>query len=130
MTEGASASAALGARLRSASLLLAPLLSALLYALLLAQGSTPALATTVALTLCCALWWIFEPVPAPVTALLPLAVLPTLGVLDARQVAQSYGHELILLLAGGFMLSRALEKSGAHRRLALGMVRAFGGGSG
>ena len=64
------------------------------------------------------------------TALLPLAAFPMLGVLDARQVAQSYGHELILLLGGGFMLSRALERSGAHRRLALAMVRAFGGHSG
>ena len=75
-------------------------------------------------------WWVFEPVRGPVTALLPLAVLPLLGVLDAKQVAQSYGHELILLLGGGFMLSRALERSGAHRRLALAMVRAFGGRSG
>jgi sodium-dependent dicarboxylate transporter 2/3/5 len=116
--------------LRRASLWFAPLLAfgAGLWAW---QAGAPApLAATVAVTLWCALWWIFEPVAAPVTALLPLALFPLLGVLDARQVAQSYGHELILLLGGGFMLSRALERSGAHRRLALGMVRAFGARSG
>lgn len=116
--------------LRSFALPAGPLLAACLYFLLDARGAEHALAVTVGLTAWCALWWILEPVRGPVTALLPLAVLPLLGVLDAKQVAQSYGHELILLLGGGFMLSRALERSGAHRRLALGMVRAFGGGSG
>lgn len=130
MAEAAGGAKSIGLFLRRGALSGAPLLSLGLYVLLISQGSTHALAATLALTACCALWWVFEPLPAPVTALLPLALLPALGVLDARQVAQSYGHELILLLAGGFMLSRALEKSGAHRRLALGMVRAFGGRSG
>jgi sodium-dependent dicarboxylate transporter 2/3/5 len=107
-----------------------PALALAAYLLLTGQGAGHALAVTVGLTAWCALWWILEPVKGPVTALLPLAVLPLLGVLDAKQVAQSYGHELILLLGGGFMLSRALERSGAHRRLALAMVRGFGGGSG
>ena len=109
---------------------LGPLLAVAAYVLLDARGETHALAATVGLTVWCATWWVFEPVKAPVTALLPLAVFPVVGVLDAKEVAQSYGHELILLLGGGFMLSRALERSGAHRRLALRMVRAFGGHSG
>jgi sodium-dependent dicarboxylate transporter 2/3/5 len=116
--------------LRRLALPAGPLLALALYFLADAQGSPHALAVTLGMTGWCALWWVLEPVRAPVTALLPLAVFPVLGVLDAKQVAQSYGHELILLLGGGFMLSRALERSGAHRRLALGMVRAFGGGSG
>ncbi|PZO10550.1 MAG: sodium:dicarboxylate symporter [Lysobacteraceae bacterium] len=107
-----------------------PLLAIALYFIAVGQGSSHALAATLGMTGWCALWWVLEPVRAPVTALLPLGLFPVLGVLDAKQVAQSYGHELILLLGGGFMLSRALERSGAHRRLALGMVRAFGGGSG
>ena len=116
--------------LRRLALPAGPLLAVALYFLADAQSQSHALAATLGLTGWCALWWVLEPVKAPVTALLPLAAFPVLGVLDARQVAQSYGHELILLLGGGCMLSRALERSGAHRRLALGMVRAFGGGSG
>jgi len=116
--------------LRRLALPAGPLLAVALYAIADAQGQSHALAATLGLTGWCALWWVLEPVKAPVTALLPLAAFPVLGVLDARQVAQSYGHELILLLGGGFMLSRALERSGAHRRLALAMVRAFGGRSG
>ena len=115
---------------RRASLWFAPLIA--LGAGLFAHqsGADPLLAATLGVTVWCALWWMFEPIAAPVTALLPLALFPLMGVLDARQVAQSYGNELILLLGGGFMLSRALERSGAHRRMALGMVRAFGARSG
>lgn len=81
------------------------------------------------LTLVCALWWMFEPIPIPATSMIPLGVFPLLGLLDAKQVALSYGSPLILLLLGGAMLSKAMEKSGAHRRVALAMVAMFGGGS-
>ncbi|TXS90652.1 SLC13/DASS family transporter [Parahaliea aestuarii] len=78
----------------------------------------------------CVIWWVFEPVPIPVTSLLPLAVLPLLGVLTPAEVGQAYGSPMILLLLGGFLLSKAMEHSGAHRRIALGMVRLFGAHSG
>ncbi|MEJ2130368.1 MAG: SLC13 family permease, partial [Gammaproteobacteria bacterium] len=44
-------------------------------------------------------------------------------------VSQAYGNSLVLLLLGGFILSTAMERSGAHRRIALAMVRLFGGTS-
>jgi len=116
--------------LQRISLFAGPLIAAIAAYLCMQSGQTFALAITLAVTICCAVWWLTEPLPAPVTALLPLALLPMLGVLSAKEVAQSYGHELILLLAGGFMLSKALEKSGAHQRLAIKMVNAFGGRSG
>ena len=119
-----------GDRLRAAALVGGPLAALLAGLAASAGGASAPLAVTLAVTVWCALWWVTEPVAAPVTALLPLALFPAFGVLDGRQVAQSYGHELILLLAGGFMLSRALEKNGAHRRMALGMVRLFGARSG
>ncbi|WP_417738008.1 SLC13 family permease [Rosistilla oblonga] len=75
----------------------------------------------------CAMWWIFEVLPIAATALLPFVVFPLTGVLDHRTVATAYGHTMILLLMGGFLLSAAMERSGAHRRLAMIMVRAVGG---
>tara|TARA_B110000503_G_scaffold41656_2_gene68473 strand:+ start:6326 stop:7717 length:1392 start_codon:yes stop_codon:yes gene_type:complete len=78
----------------------------------------------------CVIWWVFEPVPIPVTSLLPLAILPLLGVLSPSEVGEAYGSPLILLLLGGFLLSKAMEHSGAHRRIALGMVALFGVSSG
>jgi len=78
----------------------------------------------------CIIWWVFEPIPIPVTSLLPLAILPLLGVLTPAEVGQAYGSPLILLLLGGFLLSKAMEHSGAHRRIAIGMANLFGASSG
>ncbi len=89
----------------------------------------PALAITAAVTIWCVLWWVFEPVPIPVTSLLPLAIFQLSGVLSKEAIGQAYGNPLILLLLGGFILSKAMEKSGAHLRLALFMVNLFGGKS-
>ena len=92
-------------------------------------GWTEDAAVTLGITLLCVVWWIFEPIPIPATSLIPLALLPLFGIVTAQEVGQSYGHPLVLLLMGGFLLSTALAKSGAHRRIAIGMVRLFGGGS-
>jgi sodium-dependent dicarboxylate transporter 2/3/5 len=78
----------------------------------------------------CVVWWVLEPIPIPVTSLLPLAVLPLLGVITPAEVGQAYGSPLILLLLGGFLLSQAMEHSGAHRRIAIGMVNLFGAHNG
>ncbi|MCB1607613.1 MAG: SLC13/DASS family transporter [Xanthomonadales bacterium] len=110
---------------RSVALIVAPLLALLLTAIL-AQSFPWPLAVTAGVTVWVAGWWVFEPLPAAVTALLPLGLFPLFGVLDGNQVAQAYGHPVILLLAGGFMLSAGIEGAGAHRRLALGMLRLTG----
>ena len=110
---------------RSVALIVAPLLALLLTAIL-AQSFPWPLAVTAGVTVWVAGWWVFEPLPAAVTALLPLGLFPLFGVLDGNQVAQAYGHPVILLLAGGFMLSAGIEGAGAHRRLALGKLRLSG----
>ena len=79
---------------------------------------------TLGIALWTALWWIFEAVPIPVASLIPLAFLPMFGVLSPQIVGEKYGHPLVLLLLGGFLLSKAMEKSGAHKRIAVAMVRA------
>ncbi len=106
-----------------------PLLALGLYLALAGAGWEQGSAITAGVTLLCALWWIFEPVPIPFTSLIPLAVLPLFGVLTPAQVGQAFGSPLILLMMGGFMLSTAMADSGAHRRIALYMVNLFGGAS-
>ncbi|MGB1807675.1 MAG: SLC13 family permease, partial [Porticoccaceae bacterium] len=112
--------------LKSLSLWLAPLAAVLTALLMIEFGWAKEGAMAAGLTLLCALWWVFEPIPIPATSMIPLGVFPLLGILDGKQVAQAYGDPLILLLMGGAMLSKAMEKSGAHRRLALYMVNLFG----
>ena len=108
----------------------APLLAVVAGWLAHNSGMNGSAALTLGIAIWTALWWIFEAVPIPVASLVPLALLPLLGVLSAKQVAAAYGHKLVLLLLGGLLLSKAMEKSGAHRRIALKMVTACGGGGG
>lgn len=111
------------------ALLAGPLLAACVATIMTAyQWQTPALIAA-SVTCVCVVWWIFEPIPIPVTSLLPIAVFPLTGVLSQGQASQAYGDKLILLLLGGFILSTAMARSGTHLRLALTMVNLFGGNS-
>ncbi|MEL7449265.1 MAG: SLC13 family permease [Pseudomonadota bacterium] len=105
-----------------------PLLGALAYFAVIRAGLDFAVAATAAITVWTATWWVFEPVPIPVSSLLPIALFPLIGILTPAEVGAAYGSPLILLLLGGFILSQAMQRSGVHRRLALMMLRAFGGG--
>ncbi len=78
------------------------------------------------ITILCAIWWVFEPIPVPATSLLPLGGFPLLGVLNGEQVASAYGSPVILLLVGGAMMSKGMERSGLHRRIALWLIRVCG----
>lgn len=112
--------------MRALTLFAGPLLALLGALLAVRMGQSPAVGIVIGVALICIVWWIFEPVPIPVTSLLPLAILPLAGVLTPVEVGAAYGSPLILLLLGGFLLSQAMEASGAHRRIALGMIHLFG----
>ena len=106
----------------------APLLGVLIGLALMGGGLDVKAAMTAGVTTWVALWWVLEPIPIPATSLIPFVAFPLLGVLTNKEVATAYGHWLILLLLGGFILSTAMERSGVHRRLALGMLHLTGRG--
>jgi len=95
-------------------------------ALALAGGQPDAIAWTIAITVLTAAWWITEALPIPATSIVPFALFPLTGVLDHREAASALGDHVIVLLMGGFMLSKGLEKSGVHERLALYMIGLVG----
>lgn len=103
-----------------------PVLAGCIALLMLRSGWAEASVIVAAVSTLCAVWWVFEAIPIPATSLIPLAIFPLFGVLTHGEVAESYGNPMILLLLGGFILSTALSKNGAHRRVALGMVNLFG----
>ena len=94
--------------------------------ILRAQGLDPVIATTAAITTLTAFWWITEALSIPVTSLVPIIAFPLFGVLSAGEAAAGLGSDVIILLMGGFMMAKGLEKSGVHRRLALGILHAVG----
>ena len=94
-----------------------------------ASGLDFAATATLGITVCAIIWWVTEAVPIAVPALLPLALFPAFGVLDKTQVSQAYGSHLVLLMLGGFTVSKAMERSNTHYHLALMALHAVGGGS-
>jgi len=73
-----------------------------------------------------AIWWIAESVPMAVTALIPVTVLPLLGITSLKDAAEPYAHPLIFLFLAGFMISIALQKWGLHKRFAVSLLRRVG----
>ena len=73
-----------------------------------------------------AVWWVTECVPIAVTALLPIVLFPTSGGLDLQSTTASYGHKLVFLFVGGFIIALAIEKWNLHKRLALNIIRVTG----
>lgn len=109
--------------MNSLTLWIGPIAAVLVGVATAQAGLAEQAAFTAGVAVLCAVWWVAEPIPIPVTSLLPLALFPVAGVITKEEVGQAYGHPLILLLLGGFILSTALERSGVHQRLAVGMVR-------
>lgn len=84
-----------------------------------AIGLSDAGRATVAVGVLMAIWWLTEAIPLSATALIPIALLPLLGAMPLGEVTARYGHPLIFLFLGGFLLGIAMERWGLHKRIAL-----------
>jgi sodium-dependent dicarboxylate transporter 2/3/5 len=77
-----------------------------------------------------AAWWMTEALPLTATALLPFLVLPLGGIMNAEETAGAYYSSTLFLILGGAFLALAIERTGLHRRLALGILGRLGEGGG
>lgn len=71
-------------------------------------------------------WWVTQPVPLYVTALLPIAVGVPFELIPTDVLAQSYGNQMIFLFLGGFILAIGIERWNLHEQIALSIIRMFG----
>jgi sodium-dependent dicarboxylate transporter 2/3/5 len=79
----------------------------------------PAVGRTLAVAALMACYWLTEALPLGVTALLPVVLLPVLGIMNPAETAGEYMNDLIFLFVGGFLLAIAMQDWGLHRRIAL-----------
>jgi sodium-dependent dicarboxylate transporter 2/3/5 len=77
-------------------------------------------------TLWIAIWWITEAIPIPATSLLPVLIFPITGAVSIEETTASYGHKMVFLYMGGFMIALAMEKWNLHRRIALNIINFVG----
>ena len=92
------------------------------------KGLARAGRATVAVVTLMATLWVTRALPIAVTALLPIVLFPlcTGGAVTVKSAAAPYGHELIFLFMGGFMISLAMQRWGLHRRIALRTILMIG----
>src|SRR5690554_5745053 len=73
-----------------------------------------------------ATWWSTEAIPIPATALLPIVLVPALGLGSIGQATAPYANPIIFLFLGGFTLGLAMQRWNLHRRIALLTLKAVG----
>ena len=107
-------------------LILGPLVFASLLLIPAPAGLSVAGMRVAALAVLMAVWWVTQAVPLAVTALLPIVLLPVLGVMRTSEVTVAYGNHLIYLFMGGFLIAVTIERWNLHRRIALQTIRLVG----
>ncbi len=80
-------------------------------------------AAVTALTATC---WLGNAMGVGMASLIPLALLPLLGVLPVAKSATAYSHPILWLFFGGFVLALGVERWGLHRRIALRIISILG----
>ncbi len=93
------------------------------------EGMPPAAWRTAALAVLMATWWITEAIPVYATGLLPLALLPLLGIGNMQAAAAPYANPVIFLFLGGFLIALTIQRWNLHQRIALSLLSVTGTGA-
>lgn len=78
---------------------------------------------------CVIVWWITQPIPWAVAAMLPFVVFPAAGVMDIAATMRLYGQPIFFWIMGTVLMGYAIEKHGLARRIALAFLALPGVGS-
>ncbi|XP_064461387.1 Na(+)/citrate cotransporter-like [Ornithodoros turicata] len=74
------------------------------------------------------LYWIVEPIPLGATSMIPVALLPLLGLMRTEEICDFYMNETNMMFIGTLTMAIAIEHSNLHQRLALKTLCLTGAG--
>jgi solute carrier family 13 (sodium-dependent dicarboxylate transporter), member 2/3/5 len=110
-----------------AKLLAGPISFAIVMALPIALSyeGRIALATFV----CAIVWWMTQPLPWAISAMLPFLVFPAAGVMNIADTMRLYGQPIFFWIMGTVLMGYAIEKHGLAHRFAIAFLamRGIGG---
>jgi sodium-dependent dicarboxylate transporter 2/3/5 len=106
--------------------ILGPLLAVLIWTFTNLDPARPEVSQMAGIAIWMCVWWFTEAVGLAVTALVPVLMIPVLGIADVKSVSQQYSDSIIFLFIGGFMLAFAIEKWQFHKRIALKILSLVG----
>lgn len=106
---------------RLSGLIGAPVLALIVYFIPIAGLESQAHTLLAVMTLVC-LWWITEPIPIPITALLGSSLAVVLGVAGVSDAFASFANPIIFLFLGGFILAKAMMVHGLDKRFSYALL--------
>lgn len=68
------------------------------------------------------LWWTTQPVPMAVATVIPIVILPALGVMRVREITLLYGQPIFFWIMAFGLLGHAIHKHGMAKRFAIGIL--------
>jgi sodium-dependent dicarboxylate transporter 2/3/5 len=86
------------------------------------SGLSPEAHTLAAILTWVVLWWVTEPVPLPITAMLGAILSVIAGVAPAKTVLAPFADPIIFLFMGSFVIARAMMLHGLDRRFAYAIL--------
>ncbi|MEP1216282.1 MAG: DASS family sodium-coupled anion symporter [Marinobacter sp.] len=111
---------------RVAGLILGPLFLLMTLVMPAPEGMGAEAWAALGLMLLMATWWSTEAIPIPATALIPIVLIPALGLGGINDATIPYANPIIFLFLGGFTLGLAMQRWNLHRRIALLTLRGVG----
>jgi sodium-dependent dicarboxylate transporter 2/3/5 len=72
------------------------------------------------------IYWTFEPIPLPVTALLPVVMFPLLGLATTEQACGPYLQATNMLFFASLTIAISIECGGLHKIIALRVLMTVG----
>jgi sodium-dependent dicarboxylate transporter 2/3/5 len=111
---------------RRVGLFLGPLTAIFIFYFTDLDPANPNVTRCAAVAAWVAIWWIFEAIPIPATALLPVALFPLLGIMSGKATASQYFNHIIFLFIGGLIIALAMERWDLHHRIALKIILLIG----
>jgi sodium-dependent dicarboxylate transporter 2/3/5 len=79
--------------------------------------------------ICAIVWWMTQPMPWAIAAMLPFLVFPAAGVMNIAETMRLYGQPIFFWIMGTVLMGLAIEKHGLAQRFAIGFLamRGIGG---